>query len=254
MADHPPSPPSSSPKAASELDFVEGLSSSPHPSGSVPSRDGSKLRKPPTITPRTFRRFFTPRSASGRVSKVSASRRALFDITSPAINRIRDTNGRGAAAIDGFVDIAPVEKENTAIGVVVGPKRRKILISPDTSPDSSPLKKPRRTSVDKDIEAETDTVKQQVKEEPQDDDEGVGRRIEESDRHVDGSEGPRTVTEPVPVRRARLSGSTGRILQRSIGPGAGSGIGFGRRDLKSHCAGWYSLFSGRSPRYHRSNR
>ena len=46
-----------------------------------------KPKKAPTVTPRTFTRFFTPRSSLSRGSKVGASRQALRDITASASNR-----------------------------------------------------------------------------------------------------------------------------------------------------------------------
>ncbi|KAJ5298513.1 uncharacterized protein N7443_006633 [Penicillium atrosanguineum] len=47
---------------------------------------GRRPRKPPTVTPRSFRRFFTPRSLlnSGNASGVKTSRQALRALTSPA--------------------------------------------------------------------------------------------------------------------------------------------------------------------------
>lgn len=49
------------------------------------SRGNEKERRNPSITPRKFRRFFTPRS---RVSSMpSAARKALCDLTAPALNR-----------------------------------------------------------------------------------------------------------------------------------------------------------------------
>lgn len=56
------------------------------PPGALPSvADNSKERRQPSITPRKFRRFFTPRS---RVSaNPSAARTALRDLTALALNR-----------------------------------------------------------------------------------------------------------------------------------------------------------------------
>lgn len=55
--------------------------------------NGNKPKAQPTVTPRTFTRFFTPRSSIPRGSKISASRRALRDITASAAAN-RSANGR----------------------------------------------------------------------------------------------------------------------------------------------------------------
>ncbi|KAK4163552.1 WD40-repeat-containing domain protein [Cladorrhinum sp. PSN259] len=52
---------------------------------SPPRPQSSKERRNPSITPRKFRRFFTPRPRVS--SKPSAARKALRDITAPALNR-----------------------------------------------------------------------------------------------------------------------------------------------------------------------
>lgn len=54
---------------------------------------GRKSKAQPTVTPRTFTRFFTPRTSLTRGSKISASRQALRDITASAAAN-RNTNGR----------------------------------------------------------------------------------------------------------------------------------------------------------------
>ncbi|KAK4153124.1 WD40-repeat-containing domain protein [Chaetomidium leptoderma] len=76
MADkHPSSPARRSATLSASL-----LSSPPR---APPSR--GKERRNPSITPRKFQRFFTPRSRVS--SKPSAARRALCDLTAPALNR-----------------------------------------------------------------------------------------------------------------------------------------------------------------------
>lgn len=77
MADKTPSsePPSSAPVG------------SDNPPSSPPRQPPSrgKERRNPSITPRKFQRFFTPRSRVS--SKPSAARKALCDLTAPALNR-----------------------------------------------------------------------------------------------------------------------------------------------------------------------
>lgn len=76
MADKVPS----SPARKSATLNASLLSSPPR----APSTRG-KERRNPSITPRKFQRFFTPRSRVS--SKPSAARKALCDLTAPALNR-----------------------------------------------------------------------------------------------------------------------------------------------------------------------
>ncbi|KAJ6005620.1 hypothetical protein N7451_003564 [Penicillium sp. IBT 35674x] len=84
---------------------------------------GRKLRKPPTVTPRSFRRFFTPRSLlnSGSNASVKTSRQALRVLTSPAVNRLgpaftRSPDGRSRSPFDGLPEV-PEETFRTPIRV-----------------------------------------------------------------------------------------------------------------------------------------
>ena len=60
------------------------------------SQSSSRPKKRPTVTPRTFTRFFTPRSSLERGTKIGASRQALRDITASASNRNSDQQRRTA--------------------------------------------------------------------------------------------------------------------------------------------------------------
>ncbi|KAL8653811.1 MAG: hypothetical protein Q9226_003694, partial [Calogaya cf. arnoldii] len=85
----------------------ENISSSPiRPS----ETHGSKPKARPTVTPRTFTRFFTPRSFSTRSGKLGASRQALKDITASAANRKKDVRSRAIQqdTISILEDTAPV--------------------------------------------------------------------------------------------------------------------------------------------------
>ncbi|KAJ5945565.1 hypothetical protein N7454_002404 [Penicillium verhagenii] len=102
---------------------------------------GRKLRKPPTVTPRSFRRFFTPRSLlnSGSNASVKTSRQALRVLNSPAVNRLgpaftRSPDGRPRSPFEGL----PEETFRTPS------RKRKHSFSSVASPlQSSPLKKVR---------------------------------------------------------------------------------------------------------------
>ncbi|KAJ5106699.1 hypothetical protein N7456_003374 [Penicillium angulare] len=106
---------------------------------------GRKLRKPPTVTPRSFRRFFTPRSLlnSGSNSSVKTSRQALRVLNSPAVNRLgpaftRSSDGRPQSPCDGGL---PEQTFRTPS------RKRKHSFSSAASPlQSSPLKKVRLRS------------------------------------------------------------------------------------------------------------
>lgn len=54
-----------------------------------------KPKKPPPITPRSFTRFFTPRSSLHTRSGVRTSRQALEEITSSALNASRKSSDKG---------------------------------------------------------------------------------------------------------------------------------------------------------------
>ncbi|KAL8725781.1 MAG: hypothetical protein Q9181_006287, partial [Wetmoreana brouardii] len=104
--------------------------------------NGSKPRARPTITPRTFTRFFTPRSSMTRGSKISASRRALKDITASTSNRsLNIFNIRRRSPKKNSISIS---KDIEAATAEPARKKRKIQTpaSPDVTPDhSSPLKR-----------------------------------------------------------------------------------------------------------------
>ena len=105
-------------------------------------QDGSKPRKAPTITPRSFTRFFTPKSSLERGGRIGASRQALRDITASASNRggrRTPTNNR----VRGFgEDISRTDDP-------LKRRKRKIHDSLNTTPErSSPLKRIRNQSLE----------------------------------------------------------------------------------------------------------
>lgn len=65
-------------------------------SPSLASSQGSnKPKKKPTVTPRTFKRFFTPRSLKGSSNSTGSSRKILEDITVSGSNRLLFTQTKG---------------------------------------------------------------------------------------------------------------------------------------------------------------
>lgn len=107
---------------------------------------GRRLRKPPTVTPRSFRRFFTPRSllnSGNNGSNVRTSRQALRTLNSPAVNRLGPAFTRTSKANsprsphDGLPEDFPRTPS----------RKRKNSFSSTVSPlQSSPLKKVRLRS------------------------------------------------------------------------------------------------------------
>ena len=160
------------------------------------SQLSSKPRKAPTITPRSFTRFFTPKSALERGGKVGASRQVLRDITAGASNR----RGRRSPAKD---TIQIFEDELSSIGDKRR-KKRKIANSLDVTPRSSPLKRIRNQSSAEVSDSDGDT-----------EDTACGDDVESLSQ-----EHQRHRQEPVHVRPISYSGyrsGVGRDLQREIG-------------------------------------
>jgi hypothetical protein len=121
-----------SPNAAGgSLSVFPGSSMSPHRSQTY-HHNVPKEKRQPSITPRKFRRFFSPRSHD---LPCSSSRRALEDITGPANNR-NDTSS------------SPLRHASHDTGHEGNPmvftrelKRRKLLHTPSPFPQESSLEK-----------------------------------------------------------------------------------------------------------------
>jgi hypothetical protein len=97
------------------------------------SLDGQKEKRQPSITPRKFNRFFTPRSHGHFPIKLP--RGALEDITAPANNR----NSTQSSPLRQFTHENGAENSPTTFTREM--KRRKLLHTPSPSPhDSTPGK------------------------------------------------------------------------------------------------------------------
>jgi hypothetical protein len=119
------------------------IPSSP-PSVASEAGGGRRQRKPPTVTPRSFRRFFTPRSllnSGNNASNVKTSRQALRALTSPAVNRLGPAFTRSSKKTGGAQSPnhgLPEDYPRTPS------RKRKHSFSSAASPlQSSPLKKVR---------------------------------------------------------------------------------------------------------------
>ncbi|EMC98193.1 hypothetical protein BAUCODRAFT_66216 [Baudoinia panamericana UAMH 10762] len=165
-------------------------------------------RRPPTVTPKRFNRFFTPRNRAKTGGRQSKAGRQLRDITANGINRRKHT----ALVKDELSK--HLQDERSAIH---SPKRRKLTAISASSPlQSSPLKHVEAVSPIRILEDEPfsppalyDDDLPTLKERPQ--------------------------SFPVRVRTLRRAGRSDRILERSFGGysalnrmPAGSG----------HCANW----------------
>ncbi|KAK3685614.1 WD40-repeat-containing domain protein [Podospora appendiculata] len=93
----------------------------------APSARG-KERKNPSITPRKFKRFFTPRSRVS--SRPSAARKALHDLTAPALNRSQTPSSplKPISEEDGLDGLPSLQNGHRSS------KRRKMLHTPDRAP------------------------------------------------------------------------------------------------------------------------
>ena len=103
--------------------------------GSPPRQaNGQKERRNPSVTPRKFNRFFTPRSHG--YQQTTASRRALNDITAPANNHntVQSSPLRPKNSSDNQENQSPLLFERDL-------KRRKLVHTPDGSPERSFLSK-----------------------------------------------------------------------------------------------------------------
>lgn len=161
----------------------------------------SKPKKTPTVTPRTFTRFFTPRSFLGKGKRISAARQALRDITGTASN-CKASNQQCTAPKNGVKVF-----EDTAIGFadVLGSRKRRIPPSPDTSPDrSSPLKRKRGGSGNKSED---------------DDQEDRTDHKQELPDSLDNAKDTTSFTKSQltrPIVRATMGGPLGRVLHREL--------------------------------------
>ena len=110
---------------------------------STPDSDSiqlSKPRKKSTVTPRSFRRFFTPRTSLERGRKLGASRHALTDITLTGANRHSRVRKRCSPESDYIHNFDSGEKRCIGSNSPQGSQR--FEYTPDTTPErSSPLKR-----------------------------------------------------------------------------------------------------------------
>ena len=155
----------------------------PTPTASSQESTG-RPKQLPTITPRRFTRFFTPRSSLKRQVKIGASRQVLREITAGDSNR--RSLGRRRSLSKDTVQILEDQIEN--FENVSRKRKRGIPLSPDTTPDnSSPLKRTRgaippiqgghESDVETDDHSETSDTRPLQEEANWDDELGAVKRI-----------------------------------------------------------------------------
>ncbi|KAE8157685.1 WD40-repeat-containing domain protein [Aspergillus tamarii] len=158
-----------------------------------------KPKKPPPVTPRSFKRFFTPRSmlnGGNTTSDVRTNRQALKALSSPAVNRLGPAFTRTLKAVATRPE--PSETLRTPS------RKRKFSFSSIGSLQSSPLRKVRmRTPVQDDEEVHV-TVR--------DLDVNTAMRTSEPKPHVIA----KPLRQVSPVQRSQALQTSGQFFMRSI--------------------------------------
>jgi hypothetical protein len=197
------------PASSQELPLsIPHSSLSPQRPPATYGRDGRKERRNPSITPRKFTKFFTPRS-SRPSTYTSSSRQALNDITAPSNNR----RGKLASPIR-FNNRVP-EKDADVSPFPRDLKRRKLLHTPEATPEFSLPSKGHTFAVlrDADEENEEDEDIQNIHSSPCERAAGLEEITEEEDEEIDEEtiyqEPLKTI---VPVEERGLGGSLLRSM------------------------------------------
>ncbi|KAL8686143.1 MAG: hypothetical protein Q9218_007317, partial [Villophora microphyllina] len=181
----------------------------PSPPTSPHKSHGSKPKARPTITPRTFTRFFTPRASLPRGGKIGASRRALRDITGSAANR--NLNSWRRSPRKDSIKIFEDDEDNSLPAL----KKRRLQgpASPEVTPDnSSPLKRLSRPNPDDRREDNPEH--------------SSGTEDEDSEEEEEALAGAGMSSEPPrlpysgPIVRSSQRGMLGGILSRQVGLGS----------------------------------
>ncbi|KAL8934718.1 MAG: hypothetical protein Q9216_005768 [Gyalolechia sp. 2 TL-2023] len=193
------SPPLASQESSSTVVTADALGDQENTSAVTRSgkSSGTKPKARPTVTPRTFTRFFTPRSSVSRSSKIGASRQVLRDITAATANRNLN-----------FQQPSPPESLLTVLEDVdhldVPTSKRRKISSPDVSlAGSSPLK--RVSAVAENLLNSSDV---------EHDSESDGDVL---DRQSASTNAKRLPPALQPIRRSAQRGPIGGLLLRELG-------------------------------------
>ena len=165
-----------------------------------------KPKKEPTVTPRRFNRFFTPRTSSQRGKKPGKERVALGDITALATNR----RGRKRRPDQDKSIITCDEQDEIKLpksGDFPLAKKRKGLCSPEATPErSSPLKRLRTWNDPNGQNRYADGFRSDT-ETMSDNSDGGYQRLRRKIIHL---------PKPEPIVRSRYRGILGTTLRREV--------------------------------------
>lgn len=178
------------------------LLSSPLASSVSGSKKSGKLKKPPTVTPKRFTRFFTPRSSSNRswTPCKSSSGRQLRDITRDAINSCV-TQSRDSITSVTFEDIR-ANKNDVRYATCHSTKKRKVVYNTgNLHAKSSPCKKNKSYRYYQELSSDTAAISSD---------------ISDTERLINPC--GKVTTDPSHIRRKPLSGLNGSLLRRTFGP------------------------------------
>ncbi|OJJ51189.1 hypothetical protein ASPZODRAFT_107514 [Penicilliopsis zonata CBS 506.65] len=185
-----------------------------------------KQRKPPPVTPRSFRRFFTPRSmlnGVGADESVKTNRQALKTLSSPAINRLGPAFTKTAK----FTSSRVVEHDVSGPPKTPSRKRKHSFSSVASPLQSSPLRKVRiRAPIHDDRELDVPVR-----------DLGVDCKSQPEVRQWNSPSKP---LHPVPlIRRSAALQTSGNLYMRSV-----MGSMMRRTTIRSNSGtGWQDLTS-----------
>jgi WD40 repeat protein len=176
---------------------------------SSPLTQNRKPKRPPTVTPKRFTKFFTPRaSLSSRGGRQSKAGRQLRDITRNGLNRRRISGGKSL--------LDPEDKHSTATSERPFKRRKRSIDIGSSPPQSSPLK---RVQIADEIQIFEDLPSSPA--------------FSEQDASIELPDDFKPF--PKQIRRLRQAGAIQSTLQRSFG--GRDALGVGRR-LPDHCADW----------------
>lgn len=181
-------------------------SSPPSIAGNAGAR---KPRRPPTVTPRSFKRFFTPRSmlnGSSNPGTVRTNRQALKNLNSPAVNRLGPAFTRSPKPVEDWATVTEFPD------VWMPHPKRKLSFSSIGSPlQSSPSRKIRiKTPIHND---EDDGIAVPVK------DVKIPKEVQHHEINAAPAGEPLVPVSPI-RRSSALQTSGGLYLRSVLGPRA----------------------------------
>ncbi|KAB8233826.1 WD40 repeat domain-containing protein [Aspergillus alliaceus] len=159
-----------------------------------------KPKKPPPVTPRSFRKFFTPRSmlnGGSNTSDVRTNRQALKALSSPAVNRLGPAFTRTLKAVETRPEPSDILRTPS--------RKRKFSFSSISSPfQSSPLRKVRVRHPIQDNEEVNVTVR----------DLEVGSEVQTSELKPHDTVKP--LRQVSPIRRSQALQTSGQLFMRNV--------------------------------------